>query len=61
MNGNGTPLESYEPQPVESIDRTTAFLVTSLLKSVVEEGTGRGAKSLGKPHCGKDRHHEQLY
>jgi penicillin-binding protein 1A len=53
MNGNGTPLESYEPQPVESIDRTTAFLVTSLLKSVVEEGTGRGAKSLNKPIAGK--------
>jgi penicillin-binding protein 1A len=53
MNGNGTPLENYEPQPVEAIDRTTAYLVTSLLKSVVEEGTGRGAKSLDKPIAGK--------
>jgi penicillin-binding protein 1A len=53
VNGKGVPLESFEPHPVESIDRTTAYLVTSLLKSVVEEGTGRGAKSLGKPMAGK--------
>jgi penicillin-binding protein 1A len=53
VDGNGTVLESYEPQPTEAIDRTTAYLVTSLLKSVVEEGTGRGAQSLGKPIAGK--------
>jgi penicillin-binding protein 1A len=53
IDGNGAVLENYEPQPVESIDRTTAFLVTSLLKSVVQEGTGRGALSLGKPVAGK--------
>ncbi len=53
VDGNGTVLESYEPHPTEAIDRTTAYLVTSLLKSVVEEGTGRGAMSLGKPIAGK--------
>ena len=53
VDSSGVALESYQPQPVEAIDRTTAFLVTSLLKSVVEEGTGSGAKGLGKPLAGK--------
>jgi len=53
IDSRGVALESYEPQPVESIDKTTAFLVTSLLKSVVQEGTGRGALGLGKPLAGK--------
>jgi len=53
VDGRGVALESYDPQPVEALDRTTSYLVTSLLKSVVEEGTGRGALSLGKPIAGK--------
>ncbi len=53
IDGSGAVLENYEPQPVEAIDRTTAFLVTSLLESVVKEGTGRGALLLGKPLAGK--------
>ena len=53
VDGNGTVLESYEPQPHEAIDPTTAYLVTSLLKSVVKEGTGKGAQVLGKPVAGK--------
>ncbi|OGW50133.1 MAG: hypothetical protein A2078_02160 [Nitrospirae bacterium GWC2_57_9] len=53
IDGNGAVLESYQPDPKEAIDKTTAYLVTSLLKSVVEEGTGRGASGLGKPLAGK--------
>jgi penicillin-binding protein 1A len=53
VDRSGVALESFQPDPKEAIDRTTAFLVTSLLKSVVDEGTGRGAKSLGKPLAGK--------
>jgi len=53
VDGSGATLESYDPRPVEAIDPTTAYLVTSLLRSVVEEGTGRGAKVLGKPVVGK--------
>ncbi len=60
IDGNGAVLESYQPQPMEAIDRTTAYLVTSLLKSVVKEGTGRGAKVLGKAARGQDRNDEQL-
>ncbi len=53
IDGKGTVLENYQPKPTEAIDRTTAFLVTSLLESVVEEGTGKGAKVLEKPIAGK--------
>jgi penicillin-binding protein 1A len=53
IDGKGTVLESYQPQPTEAIDRTTAFLVTSLLESVVNDGTGRGAKVLNRPLAGK--------
>ncbi len=53
IDGNGAALESYQPDPKEAIDPTTAYLVTSLLKSVVQEGTGRGALALGKPVAGK--------
>src|SRR3990172_397016 len=53
MDGSGITLESYQPDPKEALDRTTCYLLTSLLRSVVEEGTGRGAKALGKPVAGK--------
>ncbi len=53
MDGNGIVLENYQPDPKEALDRTTCYLLTSLLRSVVEEGTGRGAKALGKPVAGK--------
>ena len=53
VDGKGVALESYQPEPREAIDRTTAYLVTSLLKSVVNEGTGKGALGLGKPLAGK--------
>jgi penicillin-binding protein 1A len=53
VDGKGAVLEGYDPQPRESIDRTTAYLVTSMLKSVVDDGTGRGAKGLNKPLAGK--------
>jgi penicillin-binding protein 1A len=53
VDGRGVALESYQSEPQEAIDRTTAYLVTSLLKSVVDEGTGRGAQAIGKPLAGK--------
>ncbi len=53
VDGSGAVLESYDSQPEEAIDPTTAFLVTSLLQSVVKEGTGKGALALGKPVAGK--------
>ena len=60
VDGKGVVLESYQPEPKEAIDRTTAYLVTSLLKSVVEEGTGKGRPGPGQAAGRQDRHHEQL-
>ena len=51
--GRGVTLEGFDPQPQEALDQVTAYLVTSLLESVVQEGTGRGAKVLNKPLAGK--------
>jgi penicillin-binding protein 1A len=53
VDGKGNMLEGYDPRPQESVDIVTAYLVTSLLKSVVDDGTGRGAKGLNKPLAGK--------
>ncbi len=36
-----------------TMDPGVAFLLTSLMTSVVEEGTGRGARELGRPVAGK--------
>ena len=53
VDGRGVTLEGFDPQPQEALDQVTAYLVTSLLESVVQEGTGRGAKVLNKPLAGK--------
>ena len=53
VDGSGAVLENYDPAPSVAIDEVTAYLVTSMLKSVVEEGTGRGARGLGRPLAGK--------
>ncbi|MDH4163151.1 MAG: PBP1A family penicillin-binding protein [Nitrospirota bacterium] len=53
VDAKGAVLEGYDPNPQPALDPVTAYLVTSLLKSVVDEGTGRGAKWLNKPLAGK--------
>jgi len=35
------------------LDRETAFMVTSMLRDVVERGTGNAARALGRPAAGK--------
>lgn len=51
---NGQVLEEYKaPAPEQVIPPTTSFLMTSLLKSVVENGTGTVVKALGRPIAGK--------
>ena len=60
VDGRGAVLEAYDPQPRESMDRVTAYLVTSLLKSVVEDGTGQGSKRIEQTARRQDRDHQQL-
>jgi penicillin-binding protein 1A len=53
VDGSGAVLESFDPAPRVAIEETTAYLVTSMLKSVVEEGTGKGARGFNRPLAGK--------
>lgn len=54
VDRNGNTLEEYKAPPVEQVTTdATAFLVTSLMKSVVEYGTGTIAKELDRPVAGK--------
>lgn len=52
-DAEGNVLEEREPKAEPVISPETAYLMTSLLQSVVEEGTGRAAASLGVPCAGK--------
>jgi len=42
-----------EPEPVQAIGAAEAFVMTSLLRSVIEEGTGKKALKLNRPLAGK--------
>jgi penicillin-binding protein 1A len=49
----GTVMEETEPSSLEVISPQTSYLITSLMQSVIQEGTGQGAKALGRPAAGK--------
>jgi penicillin-binding protein 1A len=53
VDAEGRVLEEHHPMTEEVISPQTAYLVTSLLQSVVKEGTGRAVRSLGVPCAGK--------
>ncbi len=46
-------LEEVEPSAIEVIPPQTSYLITSLMQSVIQEGTGQRAKALGRPAAGK--------
>jgi penicillin-binding protein 1A len=48
----GTVLESNEPEGLESITPQTSFLITSMMKDVINYGTGMRA-NIGRPAAGK--------
>jgi membrane peptidoglycan carboxypeptidase len=50
-NGSLVTEATFKPTPVISAE--TAYLVTSILKSVIERGTGKAALELGRPAAGK--------
>ncbi len=53
VDRNGKVLEENQPSFSEAISRETAFVMTDLLKAVVNEGTGWRAKALNRPVTGK--------
>ncbi|MDR1400748.1 MAG: penicillin-binding protein 1A [Endomicrobium sp.] len=50
---NGKILEQSIPQQKEVLSVQNCFIITNMLKSVVEKGNGRSAKNLGRPCAGK--------
>jgi len=53
VDRTGMALEENKPRLSQAISPQTAYLMTSLLQSVVEEGTGRGVKALERPCAAK--------
>lgn len=49
----GNVLEENEPFTTQVLSPQTAYIMTSLLQSVVESGTGMRARALGRPVAGK--------
>jgi len=50
---NGRILEEAIPEKTQVIEKSTAYIMTSLLESVVKNGTGRRARELNRPAAGK--------
>ena len=53
VDKDGNVLEEVEPSAIEVIPPQTSYLITSLMQSVIQEGTGQRAKALGRPAAGK--------
>jgi penicillin-binding protein 1B len=55
VNADGTPLEKFSPQTHLALDPRVAFLVDSLLKDVLNRGTGANVRARGftLPAAGK--------
>jgi penicillin-binding protein 1A len=52
-DAKGTVLEEHHAAPEPALSPATAFLTTSLMRSVVEEGTAVAVKELNRPAAGK--------
>ena len=52
-DSQGGLLEEFPSRRKQVITPETAYLITSLLKSVVERGTGKSVRALGRPVAGK--------
>jgi penicillin-binding protein 1A len=50
---NGTVIEERAPRLSQAISPQTAYIMTSLLQSVVSEGTGKKVSALNRPCAGK--------
>src|ERR671923_1651382 len=52
-DAQGKLLEEYIADPKEAVPPETAYVITHMLRGVVERGTGVAAKSLGRPIAAK--------
>jgi penicillin-binding protein 1A len=61
LDRDGNILEENLPNRQKVIEESTAYIMTSLLESVVQEGTGRRVRALGRPVAGKTGTTNDLY
>jgi len=52
-DSNGKLIEEFASKPTDITSPQTAYLITSMLEGVVQNGTGTAAKALGRPVAGK--------
>ncbi|MDH3504334.1 MAG: PBP1A family penicillin-binding protein [Nitrospirota bacterium] len=52
-NPNGEILEQHLFEPRQAMTKENAYLITNMLMDVIQSGTGRLAKSIGRPLAGK--------
>lgn len=53
LGKDGKEIPLAAPSSEQAVSEQDAFLITSLMRSVVESGTGRKARALGRPAAGK--------
>jgi penicillin-binding protein 1A len=61
LDRDGNVLEENRPLKAKVIDQSTAYIMTSLLESVVKSGTGQRVAGLGRPVAGKTGTTNNLY
>ena len=61
VDRDGKVLEEANPRREKVIDKSTAYILTSLLESVVKQGTGRRVRALKRPVAGKTGTTNNLY
>jgi penicillin-binding protein 1A len=52
-DAQGKLLEEHVPEPREAMTAETAYMITHMLRGVVERGTGQAARVLGRPIAAK--------
>ena len=53
VDRDGNIMEEIKPEKKKAIDESTAYIMTSLLESVVKHGTGRRVRAVNRPVAGK--------
>ncbi len=53
VDRDGQIIEENQPEVTEAISKETAYVMTDLLKAVIQEGTGWRVKALNRPAAGK--------
>lgn len=61
IDRDGNVLEEAVSERRKAIEKDTAFIMTSLMESVVQHGTGQRIKALGRPAAGKTGTTNDMY